>query len=219
MWVACRCHVQTGLQILQMLVLPLMANTCLAVTTQPRHKAFFFSLMWSSWIHRCWKWLFLPVLFWTSLFLDAQDGMFGVGRFDWVQLFPPFRCVCSLRARLSSCLKISIVCVSFSFPLQSPRISLLPSPCRRLILDPVLILNPSGWFDLQARYSVLMKVNTAHHSSHPPSHRAVPFGPTGGGFGSPAAGQRACRRRGWPGGVFPATCAPGCQGEVQNYQR
>lgn len=137
----------------------------------------FFPRMLSSWIHKCWKLLFITVLFRTPLFLDAQDGMFGVGRFDLVQLFPPLRCVCSLRTRLSLCLKITIVSVSSSFPLQSRPISLLPSPCRRLILETVLILNPSGRFDLQARYSFLMKVNTAHQSSHPPSHRSVPFRP------------------------------------------
>lgn len=91
--------------------------------------------------------------------------------------------------RLALCLKITIVSVSPSFPLQSPPISRLPSPRWRLILDTVLIPNPSGRFDLRARYSVLMKVNTAHQSSRPPSHRAVPFCPTGGGLGSPAAGQ------------------------------
>lgn len=143
-----------------------------------------------------------------------------VGRFDLVQLFPPFRCVCSLRTRLPLCLKITIVSVSSSFPLQSPPHHSTPvSTPAPYFRHRVLILNPSGRFDLQARYSVLMKVNTAHQSSQPPSHRAVSFGPTGGGFGSRAAGQRACRRRGRPGGVFSATCTPGCQGEVQNHQR
>lgn len=81
--------------------------------------------------------LFIMVLSLNVAILGCTRRSVCVGRFDLVQLFPPFRCVCSLRTRLPLCLKITIVSVSSSFPLQSPPISRLPSPRRRLILDTV----------------------------------------------------------------------------------
>lgn len=85
----------------------------------------------------------------------------------------------------------------------------------------VLILGPSGRFDLQTHYSVLMKVNT--NASLTVSQGVLPcaglFSPTGGGVSAQSASQRTRHRRRWPWGVFSATRTPGGQSEVQNHQR
>lgn len=82
----------------------------------------------------------------------------------------------------------------------------------------VLILSPSGQFDLQIHYSllVLMKVG-----SHPTVGDALHglFSPAGGGLSTHPASQWTRHRRGWPWRVFPASCTSGGPSEVQNHQR
>lgn len=88
----------------------------------------------------------------------------------------------------------------------------------------MLILSPSGHFDLQTHYSVVMKVNSNTSLTSPQSHKvsrpvwAVPP-PPGGSVSTHSTSQWTSHRCRWPWGVFSTPCTPGGQSEVQNYQR